>query len=58
MSELADAESLMEEGFELLGQDDTEGAIKIGKRMKKMKHSSAFEILALAYGYKDKLPNI
>ncbi len=37
----------MNEGFEALDSFDADKAIKIGKKLKKLRHSSAFEILAL-----------
>ena len=49
MSPKKTAEQLMDEGFELLESYDYEGAIRTGKKLKRMRHSSAFEILATAY---------
>ncbi len=43
---------LMESGFESLEALDYDHAIKIGKMLKKLRHSSAFEIIALAYAGK------
>lgn len=47
-------ENLMNEGFEALDSLDADKAIKIGKKLKKLRHSSAFEILALGYHQNDK----
>lgn len=47
-------ESLIEEAFEALDDADTEQAIKIGQQLKKLKHSSGFEILAMAYDADDR----
>jgi len=49
------AERLMDEGFRALDDYETKQAIKIGRRLQKMRHSSAFEILALAYAKQNKL---
>jgi tetratricopeptide (TPR) repeat protein len=51
--EVESAEELMEEGFRLLKEFEFESAIRVGKRLKKLRHSSAFEILALAYAQQD-----
>jgi tetratricopeptide (TPR) repeat protein len=40
---------LMEKAFSLLDAGELKGAEKIGRELKKLRHSSAFEILALAY---------
>jgi len=48
------AERLMDEGYRALDDHDTKRAIKIGRRLQKMRHSSAFEILALAYAAQNK----
>jgi tetratricopeptide (TPR) repeat protein len=48
-------DKLMNEGFEALESYDTKKAIKIGKQLKRLKHTSAFEILALAYADDEKL---
>jgi predicted Zn-dependent protease len=47
-------EYLMEAGFAAINNSETEKAINIGKKLKKMRHTSAFEILALAYLNDDK----
>lgn len=39
----------MDKGFEQLESYDYENAIRTGKKLKRMRHSSAFEILATAY---------
>lgn len=48
-------DKLMKEGFEALDIFDTKKAIKIGKKLKSLRHTSAFEILALAYADEEKL---
>ena len=48
------AERLMEEGFEALGESDAKRAKRIAKELKKLRHSSAFEILAQAYVAEDR----
>lgn len=45
----------MDEGFQALEFYDTKKAIKIGKKLKRLKHTSAFEILALAYADDEKI---
>ncbi len=50
------ANKLMDEGFEAIENFQYEEAIKIGEKLKKIKHSSAFEILALAYHQEDNNP--
>jgi tetratricopeptide (TPR) repeat protein len=40
---------LMRKGFSLLREHHYEDALKVGRELKKLRHSSAFEILALAY---------
>jgi tetratricopeptide (TPR) repeat protein len=42
-------EQLIRKGFDLLEIDDFEAAIKVGKQIQAMRHTSAFEILALAH---------
>jgi len=42
-------EELYEEGLERLDRFDLDGAIRVGKELKKRRHSSAFEILGRAY---------
>jgi tetratricopeptide (TPR) repeat protein len=49
-------DELMKEGFQLLDDGELERAIRIGKRLKKLRHSSAFEILARAYAEQDDRP--
>ena len=49
MTKLEQIEDLMKAGFEAVNDFDTKVAIKIGKKLKKLRHTSAFEILALAY---------
>ncbi|MCI0421586.1 MAG: hypothetical protein L0312_20565, partial [Acidobacteria bacterium] len=48
-----EVERLMNEGFAALENCSVKRAIKIGQRLKKMRHSSAFEILALAHDLDD-----
>lgn len=55
MTSLPDFQKMMDEGFELLEQCDYDGAIKLGKKLQRLRHSSNFEILALAYCAKGKL---
>lgn len=43
-------QALMNRGFELINEEEYEEAIKVGKKLKSRRHTSAFEILALAYG--------
>ncbi len=45
----------MQKGFALLEDHRYEDALKVGKNLKKLRHSSAFKILALAYLRSDKL---
>jgi len=45
----AESEALMHEGFERLSDGDTEGALRIAGRLEELRHSSAFEIAALAH---------
>ena len=40
---------LIEKGFFFLNSGDHKQALKVGRELKKLRHSSAFEILALAY---------
>jgi tetratricopeptide (TPR) repeat protein len=47
-------EKLMDEGFEALYSFNSDKAIIIGKKLKQLRHSSAFEILALGYNQIDK----
>src|SRR3954471_1371043 len=49
MDKLQQSTKLMEEGFSLIDECRYEAALKVGRRLKKLRHSSAFEILALAY---------
>lgn len=53
MNDIDKAEKLMNQGFDYLDEYEYDKAIKIGKKLKKMRHSSAFEIMALAYKEKD-----
>jgi tetratricopeptide (TPR) repeat protein len=53
MNDIEKAEKLMNQGFNCLDEYEYDKAIKIGKKLKKLYHSSAFEILALAYKEKD-----
>lgn len=50
-----EAERLMAEAFDALDEHDLRRALKLGHKLKKMRHSSAFEIIALAYAAEDKL---
>jgi tetratricopeptide (TPR) repeat protein len=43
------AQQLMEEGFEALAGHDTKRAMRIGRELKKLRHSSNFEIMAQAH---------
>lgn len=45
---------LIHEAHEAIGACDISKAIKIGRRLKKLRHSSAFEIMALAYADDEK----
>jgi tetratricopeptide (TPR) repeat protein len=54
MNDIEKAEKLMNQGFDYLDEYEYDKAIKIGKKLKKMRHSSAFEIMALAFKEKDK----
>lgn len=47
---------LMQKGFALLAEHRYQEALKMGHRLKKLRHSSAFEILALAFLHLGKLP--
>ena len=49
------AQRLMAEGFDAVGESDTRRARQIVKELKKLRHSSAFEILAQAYLAEDRL---
>jgi tetratricopeptide (TPR) repeat protein len=42
-------EQLMEEGFEALSGHDTKRALRVSRELKKLHHSSNFEIMALAH---------
>jgi tetratricopeptide (TPR) repeat protein len=53
-SETADV--LMEKGFDLVSGEEYEQAIQIGLQLQERRHSSAFEILALAYAGLDDIP--
>jgi len=52
MSNLSKSEKLMNKGFEALEVFDNEEALEIGKKLLKLKHTSGFEILAIAQ-YRD-----
>jgi len=47
---------LVDQAYEYLDEFDTKSAIKIGNKIKKLKHTSAFEVLALAYAQEDNIP--
>ncbi len=49
------ARELMQQAYELLGTYDTDGAIKIGEQLRKMRYTGGYEILALAYQIEGKL---
>lgn len=49
------AREMMQRAYELLGTYDTEGAIKIGEQLRKMRFTGGYEILALAYQIEGKL---
>ena len=49
-------DALMEKGFDLVAGEEFEEAIQIGLRLQERRHSSAFEILALAYAGLDETP--
>ena len=49
MSKQPDIDELIRQGFELLEVEDFQGAIKVGKQLQTKRHTSAFEILALAH---------
>jgi tetratricopeptide (TPR) repeat protein len=55
MSKENKAQKLMDAGFEAIENFDHKKALKIGSKLKNMRHSSAFEILALAYYEKDEI---
>src|SRR5262245_30524625 len=55
MDKVRRATNLMQKGFSLLDEHRYEDALKIGRNLKKLRHSSAFEILALAYLRLEKL---
>lgn len=46
---LEDAESKMNAAFDLLNQGDAEGALALGRELEGLRHSSGFEIQALAH---------
>jgi len=50
-----DISILMSKGFDAVENCEIKKAIKIGKKLKKLRHSSAFEILAMAYHSDNKL---
>lgn len=47
--------NLMKEGFALIDEGRFGDAIEVGRRLKKLRHSSAFEIIALGYLYGGKV---
>jgi tetratricopeptide (TPR) repeat protein len=51
-----DISELMQDGFSLLDRQRYREAIKVGRKLKRLKHSSAFEIMGLAYLHLDRLP--
>lgn len=55
MDTLQRATKLMQKGFSCLDEHCYAEALKIGRELKKLRYSSAFEILALAYLRSDKL---
>jgi tetratricopeptide (TPR) repeat protein len=55
MDKLRRASDLMQKGFSLLDEHRYGDALKVGRALKKLRHSSAFEILALAYLGSNKL---
>jgi tetratricopeptide (TPR) repeat protein len=55
MDKLALASKLMDQGFSLLAGELYGAALKTGQRLRKLRHSSAFEILALGYKGKGEL---
>lgn len=55
MDKLRRASDLMQKGFLLLDEHRYAEAMKVGQKLKRLRHSSAFEILALAYRRSDKL---
>jgi tetratricopeptide (TPR) repeat protein len=48
------AERLMRDGYNALNRDQRARALKIGRRLRRLRHSSGFEIMALAYLAQDK----
>jgi tetratricopeptide (TPR) repeat protein len=55
MDKLRRASDLMQKSFSLLDEHRYADALKVGRTLKKLRHSSAFEILALAYLGSNKL---
>jgi tetratricopeptide (TPR) repeat protein len=49
MNKEARISSLMEKGFSYLGSHRYSDALAVGRRLKRLRHSSAFEIIALAH---------
>ena len=47
------AKELMDKAYECLDSCDANGALKIGKKLKSMKYSGGFEIMAMAYAADD-----
>ena len=56
MAKKADVEALMEQARELLELGEPDKALKIGQRLKKLRYSGAFEIIASALYEKDDIP--
>jgi tetratricopeptide (TPR) repeat protein len=56
MDRIRRAAKLMRKGCSYLDEYRYANALKVGRELKKLRHSSAFEILALAYWRLDKLP--
>lgn len=54
MDKIRRASVLMQKGFSFLDEHRYADALKVGQKLKKLRHSSAFEILALAYLRSDK----
>src|SRR5260221_870929 len=55
MDRLPRANHLMRKGFSFLDEHRSTDALEIGRKLKKLPHSSAFEILALAHVRSNKL---
>ncbi len=48
-------DQLIKEAYELIDSYDYKGALRIGRKLKRLRHTSAFEIMALAYAENGKL---